>query len=411
MKKSLFLLIVVGCLLPALCFAQGNPVIKIDGNPVSVNPITGLQLPAWLKTGQTLAADQDAYSISVIEFTINGAGLEYSQTLVVTSIQTVPAGKTWKIESVFYEHANGAGTNWSLIGNAGTTAGVNFLGTTDAQALILKTDNLERVRITSGGNVGIGTVSPAVKLEIAGQIKITGGSPGLNKVLTSDAGGLASWTSLGSLNTVAGAGTLNFVPKWTPDGSTLGNSIIFDNGTNVGIGTTTPGSKLAVAGTIESTSGGVKFPDGSVQQFSGKVINVTYRVNSTRTGLAGSPSITLESFTVNKKSPTSFLLIDGTISGKNDHAGSMNQGWKYGSGTEVIAQSLMYAVGTHGKVYPTRAIIAGHATTGPQTLVFRYFTQDGSNGNMPFTVYNPNQSDDARIGQTSSVYVVWEIEP
>jgi hypothetical protein len=34
---------------------------------------------------------------------------------------------------------------------------------------------------------------------------------------------------------------------------------------NVGIGTTTPGSKLTVAGLIQSTSGGFKFPDGSVQ--------------------------------------------------------------------------------------------------------------------------------------------------
>jgi hypothetical protein len=34
---------------------------------------------------------------------------------------------------------------------------------------------------------------------------------------------------------------------------------------NVGIGTTAPAQKLSVAGTIESTSGGIRFPDGSVQ--------------------------------------------------------------------------------------------------------------------------------------------------
>lgn len=37
----------------------------------------------------------------------------------------------------------------------------------------------------------------------------------------------------------------------------------------VGIGTTTPGSKLAVNGVIESTSGGIKFPDGTTQISSG----------------------------------------------------------------------------------------------------------------------------------------------
>lgn len=66
-------------------------------------------------------------------------------------------------------------------------------------------------------------------------IKITGGTPGAGKVLTSDAAGLASWqTASGGLG---GSGTANYVSKFTA-ASTLGNSIIYDNGTNVGIGST-----------------------------------------------------------------------------------------------------------------------------------------------------------------------------
>jgi hypothetical protein len=40
-------------------------------------------------------------------------------------------------------------------------------------------------------------------------------------------------------------------------------------GGNVGIGTTTPGQKLSVAGTIESTTGGFKFPDATTQTTAG----------------------------------------------------------------------------------------------------------------------------------------------
>lgn len=47
------------------------------------------------------------------------------------------------------------------------------------------------------GNVGIGTTSPGAKLEVAGQVKITGGTPATGKVLTSDANGLATWEKEG----------------------------------------------------------------------------------------------------------------------------------------------------------------------------------------------------------------------
>jgi hypothetical protein len=41
--------------------------------------------------------------------------------------------------------------------------------------------------------------------------------------------------------------------------------MLITNAGNVGIGTTVPGQKLSVAGMVESTSGGFKFPDGTTQ--------------------------------------------------------------------------------------------------------------------------------------------------
>jgi hypothetical protein len=55
--------------------------------------------------------------------------------------------------------------------------------------------SLDRLVINSSGNIGIGTAAPGAKLEVAGQVKITGGTPGAGKVLTSDAVGLASWVT------------------------------------------------------------------------------------------------------------------------------------------------------------------------------------------------------------------------
>lgn len=55
--------------------------------------------------------------------------------------------------------------SWSLNGNSGTTAGTNFIGTTDVQDFVIKTSAvantpIERVRITAGGLMGLGTTSP-----------------------------------------------------------------------------------------------------------------------------------------------------------------------------------------------------------------------------------------------------------
>jgi hypothetical protein len=48
-------------------------------------------------------------------------------------------------------------SNWNILGNAGMDPSVNFLGTTDAQPIIFRTDNTERLRVTAGGNITVGT--------------------------------------------------------------------------------------------------------------------------------------------------------------------------------------------------------------------------------------------------------------
>ena len=51
------------------------------------------------------------------------------------------------------------GNDWSSEGNYGTSADYHFLGTADEQDLVIRTNNQERIRISSEGNVGVGSNS------------------------------------------------------------------------------------------------------------------------------------------------------------------------------------------------------------------------------------------------------------
>ena len=153
----------------------------------------------------------------------------------------------------------------------------------------------------------------------------------------------------------------------------------------------------------------IRGDDNFDSAINGRVLDVTTYINSTRQALSSGTSVTMASFTVNKLSSTSTLVIHGTMSGRNEHAGDLQQGWKLGSGTEFNGQTMSYQNNTLGRVLSTSAAIVGHTTTGAQTMVFRYYSVN-SGSNMPFRVYNPNASDDPRLAQTSSVFTVTEVE-
>ncbi len=139
--------------------------------------------------------------------------------------------------------ANGAWVAGSLINDTvfrAQNANIHF--TTNGGTSALMT-------LSSSSNVGIGITSPAQKLDVAGTVQMTGfkltTAPISGYVLTSDAAGVGTWQA--AAGGIGGSGTTNYISKWTA-GTTLGNSIIYDNGTNVGIGTTSPSGKLSVVG-------------------------------------------------------------------------------------------------------------------------------------------------------------------
>ncbi len=96
--------------------------------------------------------------------------------------------------------------------------------------------------IFDGGSIGIGTANPTEKLDVNGNVK----------------------ADTVKANYFIGDGSgLTGLPMSSYWGKT-GDDLSYTTG-NIGIGTTTPTEKLSVSGTIESTSGGFKFPDGTIQ--------------------------------------------------------------------------------------------------------------------------------------------------
>lgn len=95
---------------------------------------------------------------------------------------------------------------WSLTGNDGTNSATNFIGTTDSVDLVFRTNNQNRMLITSGGRVGIATTSPPeVELDVNGNISGKGyyhttSSNPLSIELTRDLPAVGQARTIGSFN-------------------------------------------------------------------------------------------------------------------------------------------------------------------------------------------------------------------
>ena len=146
-----------------------------------------------------------------------------------------------------------AATNFNISGNG--TAGGTLSGNTVNAATqynlggqkILEVSNLNILKLGNNAHVGIGpTFASGYQLDVEAPDKF-----GL-RVGTLTAGGTAL--------SIGGAGSLEV----DAPGVAAGRFLVKENG-NVGIGLTNPLSKLSVQGTVESTTGGFKFPDGTVQ--------------------------------------------------------------------------------------------------------------------------------------------------
>ena len=140
--------------------------------------------------------------------------------------------------------------SWSLTGNARTNPANNFLGTRDNQPLAFRTNNAERLRVDTSGNVGIGTGTPNRKLSVNGVIETTyegiyfGGQFGVGGSDYNYAVGARVPSSLVYDTVQFHRWRVQTDEKMTLDGSG-----------NLGIGTTSPLHMLQVGGGIDGNLG------------------------------------------------------------------------------------------------------------------------------------------------------------
>ncbi|MCW3102625.1 MAG: hypothetical protein JWO09_1065 [Bacteroidetes bacterium] len=104
-------------------------------------------------------------TIDTVPFSYNADSALYS-TSAGTSVNSV--NSDYCDTATYALNTGSSYTYWNLTGNTGTTPTSNFLGTTDNKDLAFRTNNIERMRITSAGKIGIGTSTPTATLHIVG---------------------------------------------------------------------------------------------------------------------------------------------------------------------------------------------------------------------------------------------------
>ena len=235
------------------------------------------------------------------------------------------------------------GPMWRLDGNAGTDVlKPHFIGTTDNMHLAFRTDNVEHVRITASGDVGIGIDVPLAKLHVvgdaiidgllnlSGDLDVGGNLSVAGNTLLAGTLGVTGATSLSSDLSVGGntsmAGTLAVT------GASSFSSASLSSDLSVG-GNTTMAGTLAVTGATSlssaSLSGNLAVAGNtSTSTFKMKTGAVSgYILRSDASGNASWVPLVMS-----WSAGTNTLSINP---GNSVNLSSLDNGWVYGTGTNL----------------------------------------------------------------------------
>ncbi|WP_089779025.1 beta strand repeat-containing protein [Chitinophaga sp. YR573] len=108
-------------------------------------------------------------SSNVLDANASSAIWNANQLQGVTVSSTAPtSGQVLTYNGSSWAPAAATGSGWSLTGNAGTAPATNFIGTTDAQPFVIRTNNTEVARVATDGSFGIGLAgaTPVKRLHV-----------------------------------------------------------------------------------------------------------------------------------------------------------------------------------------------------------------------------------------------------
>ena len=169
--------------------------------PTAIVHVTG----AGTTTGSTFLVENSAGTdrfeiLDNGQWNVSGAAGTAGQVLTSGGTGATP---TWSSIS-----------GWSITGNTGTTAGTNFIGTTDAIDFVIKTNNTEKLRATSDGRLygtalhnNAGAVTGATNQYVASGTY----TPTLTNIANLDASTayVCQWIRVGNVVTVSGRVSLD----------------------------------------------------------------------------------------------------------------------------------------------------------------------------------------------------------
>ena len=198
-------------------------------------------------------------------FVFDGTNLGIGTTTPTEKLELFSSGTVYgKVRTtsggagIIFQRDNSATTTW-LVGHGAASANANFeIFTAGAGDVSVQTNGSERMRIVgSSGRVGLGTSSPLERLDSRGAAVFSGDNATGTNAFGTAAGILLSTASDNSVARVTavsnGNNSVGLSLRSLSSGSAV-EGIRIDSSGNVGIGTTSPASRLNVFGTSTAPS-------------------------------------------------------------------------------------------------------------------------------------------------------------